>query len=139
MLVTCIETAPSDHGSNHQLLLNWVESEHHGDRSNESTSLPAIFQRILFYSSTALLTSSLVNTIRQRHTADMDAVLHQLLLGSTSLAQIGRIGAGWCARSAYVIGCRVGVFEELMASRGDPCQLHGQTPLKGGPVLLGGN
>jgi len=69
----------------------------------------------------------------------MGVLIHQLLPGSTSLSQIRKIDTQWCARSAYVVCCRMGVFEELLASWGDPCQLHGQTPLEGGPVLLGGN
>ncbi len=57
LLVTmsCIKTAPSDHGSNHQLLLDWIESlldwiesEPHGDRSNLLTSVLALFNEFCF-------------------------------------------------------------------------------------------
>ena len=48
VLIKCMKTAPSDHGSNHQLLLNWVNSEPHGDRSGLLTPIPADFDELCF-------------------------------------------------------------------------------------------
>ncbi len=160
LLVTmsCIKQAPNDHGSIYQLLLDWVKCEPHGDKYNLLTSLPTAFNEVCFTEATAMLTSLLVDTIqaerfalfsdhngsliRQQPGADTQQTWTLCFTNCCLAAQVnqfGRIGAEWCARNAYVIRCRVGVLEELMASWGDPCQLHGQTPIKGGPVFLGGN
>ena len=37
----------------------------------------------------------------------------------------------------HVVGSSVSVFKELLAAVISSCQLHGQPPLKGGPVLPG--